>query len=153
MNSEHYRRHNRITQMRLKTHISSNSYRTYLQPFVCEMPLDLETSLRNNIHNRTNDDIRRAINEWVPTPSAYTVLEYQCLFSNRGGDTEEISDIEDEKDENADSLDAISDEDNANAERYMDDDEFSDTGGDEGPMNEVSFLKPDLNFQLHSILY
>lgn len=102
------------------------------------MPLDLEKCLRNNIHNRTEHDIRRAINEWVPTPSAYTVLEYQCLFSHREGETEEISDIEIDQDENEDSLDAISDEENANAQRYMDD-EFSDTGGDEEPMNEVRF--------------
>lgn len=93
------------------------------------MPRDLEKCLKNNIHNRSESDIRKAIAEWVPTPSSYTVLDYECLV-NSADDTEEISDVDDEK---AESLDAISDDDNSNAEKDYD----SDIGGDDEPINEV----------------
>lgn len=96
------------------------------------MPLDLQKCLSNDIHNRTEEDIRRDINEWMPTPSSYTVLNYQCLFDS-AGDTEEISDAED-RDENEDSLDAITDDENAHAEEAADG--FSD-GGDDEPIDEV----------------
>lgn len=95
------------------------------------MPLDLQKCIKNDIHNRTEEDIRKDINEWVPTPSSYTVLNYQCLFDG-AGDTEEISDSEDRA-ESGDSLDAISDDENANAEK--DNDGFSD-GGDDEPIND-----------------
>lgn len=108
-----------------------------MQPFICELPLDLEKCLKNNIHNRTRDDIRQAIDEWQPTPSSYTVLDYEFLF-NSADDTEEISDIDDEGDEKAESLDAISDEDNGNAGKA---DEFSDAGGDDEPINEVGNIR------------
>lgn len=85
-----------------------------------------------NGHNRSTEDIRSALNEWVRTPSSYTVLDYNCLFN--ADNTEEISDVEDEK---ADSLDAVSDEDNSKAEKNVDD-EFSD--GDDQSINEVRFF-------------
>lgn len=97
--------------------------------------MDLEKCLKNNIHNRSEFDIRKAIREWVPTPSAYTVLDYSCLFTS-ADDTEEISDIDDEKEENTEFLDAVSDEDNAGKHG---DDDFSDTDGDENLINEVRF--------------
>lgn len=109
-----------------------------LQPYICEMPLDLEKCLKNNIHNRLESDIRKAIDEWAFLPTSYTVLDYECLF-NSADDTEEISDVEDDKNENAESLDAISDEDNSNAIR--DDDNFSDNGADDEPINEVRHFK------------
>lgn len=84
--------------------------------------------MKNNIHNRSESDIKRAINEWVATPSTYTVLDYECLF-NSADDTEEISDIEDEK---AESLDAISDEDNSHGAGAHSSNEFEDE-----PTNEV----------------
>lgn len=95
--------------------------------------------MENNIHNRSESDIRKAIDEWQPTPSSYTVLEWdECLF-NSADDTEEISDVEDEKDRKAESLDAISeDDDTSNAMKDLDD-EFSDIGGDDEPINEVNF--------------
>lgn len=102
--------------------------------------------MKNNIHNRSEDDIRKAIGEWAPTPPSYTVLDYKCLFDS-ADDTEEISDVEEEKEEKGD-LDAVSDEDHmyGNAER-SNDDEFSDMDGDENLMNEVRFS----NFLLHTI--
>lgn len=108
-----------------------------MQPFICELPLDLEKCLKNNIHNRTEDDIRKAINEWDPTPSSYTILDYQCLFNN-ADDTEEISDFEEDKEHKDETFDAISDEENSIAERDMDN-EFSDIGGEEEPINEVRY--------------
>lgn len=86
--------------------------------------------MKNNIHNRTESDIRKAISEWAPTPSTYTVLDYGCLF-NSADDTEEISDVEDEKEGKAEYLDTVSDEDKHN------DDDFSDTDGAEKLINEV----------------
>lgn len=99
------------------------------------MPLDLEKCLKNNIHNRLESDIRKEIYEWESLPPSYTVLDYECLFNN-ADDTEEISDVENE---NAESLDAISDEDNSNAIR--DDDNSSDMGADDEPINEVRHIK------------
>lgn len=98
-----------------------------MKPYVCELPLDLNKCLKNNIHNRTERDIQKAFNEWVPTPTSYTVLNYECLF-NSADNTEEISDIEDE----AESLDAISEDENSHAVHGN----LSDTGDDE-PINEV----------------
>lgn len=92
--------------------------------------------MKNNIHNRTESDIRKAINEWVPTPSSYTILDYECLF-NSADNTEEISDIEDQKDD-VESLDAISEDNNSNATEN-EHDNFSDTGGDDEPI-EVNQL-------------
>lgn len=100
--------------------------------------MDLEKCLKNNIHNRSESDIRKAINEWAPTPSTYTVLDYSCLF-NTVDDTEEISDIEEEKEQKAEYLDSVSDEDKHH------DDEFSDTDGD--LVNEVRFL-PNFFFEV-----
>lgn len=91
--------------------------------------------MENNIHNRSEDDIRKAIKEWVPTPSEYTVLDYSCLF-NSADATEEISDIDDEKDEQSESFDAVSDDDNNEAGKHIED-ELSDTDGDEKFINEV----------------
>lgn len=104
------------------------------------MPLDLEKCLKNNIHNRLESDIRKAIDEWEATPASYTILDYESLF-NSADDTEEISDVEDDKDDNAESLDAISDEDNSNAIRDADDDNMSDMGADDEPINEVRSFK------------
>lgn len=99
--------------------------------------MDLEKCLKNNVHNRSEGDIRKAIREWMPTPSTYTVLDYSCLITS-ADDTEEISDIEDERGENTEFLDAVSDDDHGNAEKRLDD-EFSDTDGDESLINEVRF--------------
>lgn len=89
--------------------------------------MDLEKCLKNNIHNRSEADIRKAINRWTATPSTYTVLDYSCLF-NSADDTEEISDTEEDKEEKAEYLNTISDE-----------DAFSDTDGGENLINEVRF--------------
>lgn len=88
-----------------------------------------------NGHNRSSKDIRDALDEWVPTPSSYTVLDYSYLF-NSADNTEEISDVEDDKE--AEAFDAVSDEDNK-VEKHADD-EFSDEDGDDQLMNEVRFL-------------
>lgn len=98
--------------------------------------------MKNNIHNRSEGDIRRAINEWAPTPFAYTVLDYSCLFNN-ADDTEEISDTEEDKEGKVEYLDAVSDEDKHN------DDEFSDTEGDDTLINEVRIC--DLPFSKKNI--
>ncbi|XP_055309199.1 probable serine/threonine-protein kinase DDB_G0282963 [Sitodiplosis mosellana] len=111
-------------------------------PYICEMPLDLEKCLKNNIHNRLEIDIRKAMEEWEMSPASYTVLDYDNLF-NSADDTESLSDVEDVKNENADSLDAISDEDN-NSNVAMEDvesDDFSDMGLDDEPINEFGVFK------------
>lgn len=89
--------------------------------------------MKNNIHNRSESDIQRAINEWVATPSSYTVLDYECLF-NSADDTEEISDVDDE---NAESLDAISDDENGHGAAGRPSNEYGDAGGDDELTNEV----------------
>lgn len=99
--------------------------------------MEFEKCLKNNIHNRSQSDIRNAIEEWEPTPTSYTLLNYECLF-NSADNTEEISDIEDDKDEKSESLDAISEEDNSNNGKDLGD-ELSDVGGDDEPINEVTF--------------
>lgn len=103
-----------------------------LQPFVCEMPLDVEKCLKNNIHKRTEEDIRSAMNQWVPTPATYTLLDYDCLFN--ADNTDEISDMDEgDQDGKGDSLDGKSDDGNANAEKELDE-----VSGDDESMNEVN---------------
>lgn len=95
------------------------------------MPMDVEKCLKNNIHNRSAEDIRKAINQFVLTPATYTVLDYECLFHN-ADDTEEISDMDEERDGQGDSLDAISDDENANADKELDE-----VSGEDETVNEV----------------
>lgn len=103
-----------------------------LQPFVCEMPLDVEKCVKNNIHKRTEEDIRSAMNQWVPTPATYTLLEYDCLFNAEN--TDEISDMDEgDQDNKGDPLDRVSNEGNANTEKELDE-----LSGDDESMNEVS---------------
>lgn len=94
------------------------------------MPLDEEKCLKNNIHNRTASDIKKAITSWVPTPTDYTLLKYDSLF-NHANATEAISDNEDEPGV-SDVLDAISDED-VSGQHF---DEEDDDDGDS--FNEVN---------------
>lgn len=105
-----------------------------LQPYVCEMPLDVEKCVKNNIHKRTEEDIRSAMNQWVPTPATYTLLEYDCLFNS--DNTDQVSDMDEgDQDDKGDTRDGISDDGNENAEKELD--EFS---GDDESMNEVSYF-------------
>lgn len=98
------------------------------------MPSDLDKCLKNNIHNRSESEVRKAKEEWAPAPAEYTLLNYECLFSTEEN-IEEISD-EDEKDGQTESVDAVSEEDNTNSERNLAEDDLSDTGDE--PTNEVS---------------
>lgn len=91
------------------------------------MPLDVDLCLRQNTHKRSEIDIRKAISQWVSTPPIYTVLTYDSLFEN------EMEDISD--DEKANSLDALTDEDNgANVAS------INEISSDEG---EATILIPD----------
>lgn len=54
-------------------------YLFFLQPYTCEMPLDFQQCLANNIHNRTASDIQKAIDEWVDAPPHYIQLDYHSL--------------------------------------------------------------------------
>lgn len=105
------------------------------------MPLNEEKCIKNNIHNRSVNDIKKAITTWVRTPSNYTLLQYDSLFNDADA-TEAISDIEDEK---TDSLDAVSDEDDNGEGKSKTDNAFSDIdddddGSDECVLNEVSLF-------------
>lgn len=97
------------------------------------MPLDEEKCLKNNIHNRTASDIKKAITSWVPTPTTYTLLKYESLFNDADA-MEAISDNEDEPGV-GEALDAISDEDG----NEMDGQNFDDDDDDDGnSFNEVN---------------
>lgn len=88
---------------------------------------------KQNIHNRSEYDIRKAIEEWIATPLSYTSLSYDCLFTN---DMEEnMEDISDE--EKAHFLDTVSiSDDDGNNDNNADnaDENFSD---DDEAFNEV----------------
>lgn len=107
------------------------------QPLICELPLDVNQCIKNNIHNRTESDIRSSIEDLKsnPTPSPYIILDCEPLFNN-ADDVEDISDV----DENADSLDAISDEDDGGREKADEQTEDIDDGSDDEPLNEVSTI-------------
>lgn len=97
------------------------------------MPLDEEKCLKNNIHNRTASDIKKAITSWVPTPNTYTLLNYESLFNDADA-MEAISDNEDEPGV-SEALDAISDEDG----NEMDGKKFDDDDDDDrNSFNEVN---------------
>lgn len=49
------------------------------QPYTCEMPLDFQQCMKNNIHNRTAADIQKAIDEWIDAPPHYIQLDYRSL--------------------------------------------------------------------------
>lgn len=70
------------------------------------MPLDLDLCIKQNIHNRAEADIRKAIEQWKPTPVTYTQLKYDSLFADV---MEDISDEEDNVVEQP-TLDAVSDD-------------------------------------------
>lgn len=72
-----------------------------MQPYTCEMPLDLQQCLKNDIHQRSASDIQRAIEEWVDAPSHYIQLDYRPLLDALNAT------VTDDKME----LDAISDDD------------------------------------------
>lgn len=87
---------------------------------MCELPLNLQRCIKNNIHNRSVSDIRKSIDAWAPSPVSYTLLDYDCLL-NSADQTEAISDAEDERSAN---LDAISEDENCHD--VQDEDDFSD---------------------------
>lgn len=111
------------------------------------MPLDEEKCIKNNIHNRSQSDIKRAIFNWVRTPSSYTLLKYESLFNDADA-TEAISDIEEDKEE---TFDAISDdEDKQKGDTHLsdiDDDVDDDEDGTSNDcLNEVSLIHTVLFF-------
>lgn len=105
--------------------------------------------MKNNIHNRTEQDIRKAMNEWMPTPSSYTLLDYECLF-NSADNTDEISDADEEQDDSDEVLDTISDDEHMHAENDLDD-----LSGEEEAMNEVNyiFFGVDCSFSNFAVLW
>lgn len=93
------------------------------------MPLDANLCLKQNIHSRSEADIRKAINQWIPTPSNFTQLRYDSLFADQ---MEDISDDEVTEDN---SLDAVSDDEAPAADDAKNEDISSE---DEEEFNEVS---------------
>lgn len=62
------------------------------------MDLDVEKCVKNNIHERTVEDIERAYKEWKETPPHYIHLDCSSLLkppAEEPDKTEEISDDED----------------------------------------------------------
>lgn len=95
------------------------------------MPLDANLCLKQNIHGRSEADIRKAINRWIPTPSNFTQLKYDSLFADQ---MEDISDDEVAEDN---SLDAVSDDEASAVDDAKNEDISSE---DEEAFNEVSRL-------------
>lgn len=50
------------------------------QPYTCEMKLDVEECIKNDIHNRTAEDIRKAFRDYKDTPAHYVKLDYSYLL-------------------------------------------------------------------------
>lgn len=70
------------------------------------MPLDTQQCLKNNIHNRSEEDIENCVKTWKTTPSHYLQLDYRPLFDKnqvQGSDEDHGRPLE---------LDTISDDDN-----------------------------------------
>lgn len=118
------------------------------------MPLDVENCLKNNIHNRSENDIRKIIDELKsnPVPSPHVLLKCEMLYNNTdAGDVEDISDIEEEK---ADSFEELSDDDDANNQQGNDEagDDFE-SGSDDEALNEVRVLKLNLIVVVYFVTY
>lgn len=110
--------------------LNLTSLSSLIQPYICEMPLDVSLCLKQNIHNRNEADIRRSIDQWIPTPSMYTVLKYDSLF------VDQMEDISDDEEADVNSLDAVSD-DEPPAEDVRNEEISSE---DEEEFNEVSLF-------------
>lgn len=84
------------------------------------MTLNLEECLKNNIHNRSEADIKKIISEWTNTPIHYIRLDYRSLFQSDGkkGSEKKIEEVQKadgssggSKESGNTTLDLVSDED------------------------------------------
>ncbi|XP_044747679.1 YLP motif-containing protein 1-like isoform X2 [Coccinella septempunctata] len=75
------------------------------QVYICQMELDVQNCFKRNIHNRTEEEIRRCIEGWETTPSHHPILDASSLL--QGGPIPEvemeeinspISDVDDKED-------------------------------------------------------
>lgn len=70
----------RIIILSLSYFNSTNRLRFSIQPYTCEMELDAEACIKNNIHNRTTEDIYKACKEYKETPAHYVKIDYSYLL-------------------------------------------------------------------------
>lgn len=61
----------------------------FKQPYTCELTINLQDCTKNNIHNRSKNDISQIIDSWTKTPDHYIKLDYATLMmplSNKSTD-------------------------------------------------------------------
>lgn len=51
-------------------------------PYICDMERNLEKCLENNIHSRSEADIKRIFNNWHETPEDYSTLDPRSLLQS-----------------------------------------------------------------------
>lgn len=54
----------------------------FRQVFVCEMDIDLSTCAKRNVHNRTEEEIKKLIDGWEKTPPSQTTLDIRSLLQS-----------------------------------------------------------------------
>lgn len=57
------------------------TFLNHTQVYTCEMDLDVDKSIQNNIHNRLKADIVKAYHEWVAMPSHHLYLDCAMLLN------------------------------------------------------------------------
>lgn len=66
----------------ISKHISKNLLLLlYLQPYTCEMERSIQTCFRENIHNRSEEEIINIVDNWSNTPEHYLKLDYFNFIS------------------------------------------------------------------------
>lgn len=50
--------------------------------YICELEVDLQTCINQNIHKRSEDDINRIIDYFEPTPSHHNKIDVSSLLQN-----------------------------------------------------------------------
>ncbi|XP_073830067.1 ZAP3 isoform X2 [Musca autumnalis] len=104
-------------------------------PYIVDLHCDLEICLENNVHERTEADIKEILNNWKPTPFHYIKLDIASLVQN----VVEMEDVEDMPvdnntvSENTDSQTAADENDKESGTADANDDNAKDSqGGDNG---------------------
>ncbi|XP_050432303.1 uncharacterized protein LOC126840529 isoform X2 [Adelges cooleyi] len=74
-------------------------------PYVVELESDVDSCIKNNIHNRTSQEIINIANSWVKTPHDQILLNIQSLLHpNNEVEMEIVSDVEMDLEKNEDGI-------------------------------------------------
>lgn len=77
----------------------------HCQVYVCQLELDLQYSLKHNIHERSEEDISNMIKNWEPTPKEQTQIDVTSMLQRASISEVEMEDAFEELSDKEDILD------------------------------------------------